>query len=262
MKQGGQRGFTIIEISLFVTISALLFAGLISGITYMVDRSRFSTSVNNLESLMRSQYEEVRSGINDRSTAATNICSSDPSAVAPGSSNCLLLGKIIRFTPGSSNISINYVIGDANVAIPSTATDSDAIYAVTPRFSAIAQETSQIQWQSNFIKAVRIEGSTVPFASISSIAILRSPVSSAIVVYAVSSGVTTAGTTLTSANSTANVSTGLLIKNTGRGQTGGAVCVNTGASSANIGTAIPSDPSLSYGIGSSELTKLKEQCSQ
>ena len=254
MSELKQGGFTIIETSLFISISALLFATLVFGIQYMVDRAKFSDSVTGLQTLMRAQYEEVRSGINSRNdTLAANVCGGTSQQVASGSSDCLLMGKLIRFSNSSSKVYIDYVIGDTSGA-SSSDTDVQAISNVNPRFSTIAEQSEDIQWQSTFVNGVLLDGDTT---NMSAIAILRSPISSAVVTYALPSA--TAGSPLNLGY--ANSSTALIVKNASTvGAPGGAVCVNSGSSSASISSFAPVDPNASF--SGDALNKLKEQCAK
>lgn len=257
MNQGREKGFTILEVTLFISISALLFVGLISGITVMVDRARFTSSMDGLRTLIRSQYEEVRSGINPRTGVAADVCGSGVTTVAPGSAGCLLIGKIIRFTPDSSTVYVNYVIATTPDSVSASATDSSAIYAASPKYTTIAQEAKEIQWKATFTKFVRQDGVSNTFRAI---AILRSPINNTVMIYGVNSTVA-AGTVFTSSNTVPNVSSAAIIRNAGRGVSGGAACVNSGGSSANVKTATPFDPDADFSVAE-QTNRLKKECSK
>ncbi len=262
MKKGGQKGFTIIEVSLFIAISALLFVSLLTGINVMVDRSRFSSSMKTLETLVRSQYEEVRSGINSRNSGvAANVCGTGTTTTSSGSSNCLLLGKIMTFDYNSSAVTISYITGTP-VSYSSDVDNDTAVTMASPKVTTIAQQTEQIQWGGTLSKSVVIysttSGSSVASTGKASIVILRSPISSDILVYASNTDLTSSGIgTIDRTNILA-----LVVRNAGGGPAGGAVCVNPGASSNVVKTVIPVSPSAGFAAGSSELTSLKEQCSK
>lgn len=263
MKKGRQRGFTIIEVSLFISISALLFVSLLTGINVMVDRSRFSTSIKTLETLIRSQYEEVRSGINSRnSSVAANICGTGTTTTSSGSSNCLLLGKMITFDYNSSAITISYVTG-TQVSYSADTSDDTAIALSNPKVTNIGQETSQIQWGGTLSKGVIIpsttNGSSVSNTGKASVAILRSPLSSDILVYATYLDLADQLSFVDLLVARSNI-LALVVKNAGAGPAGGAVCINPGASSNVVKTTIPVNPSAGFATGSSELISLKEQC--
>ncbi len=262
MKQGGQKGLTIIEVSLFIAISALLFAALLTGINVMVDRSRFSNSMRTLEQLVRSQYEEVRSGINSRNSAvAANVCGTGTATTSSGASNCLLLGKIITFDYNSAAVTISYIRGTV-VNYTSDVDNDTAVTLASPVVTTIAQQTDQIQWGGTLSKAVVINSTTssssVASTGKASVVIIRSPISSDILVYASNTDLTSSG--IGTVNRTNILA--LVVKNNGAGTPGGAVCINPGASSNVVKTVIPVTPSAGFATGSSELTSLKEQCSK
>jgi hypothetical protein len=200
--------------------------------------------------VVQSQYEEVRSGINTRGLQEADICSiGSAENKAPGLGSCLVTGKIIQFSPGSPNVTISYLVADS-VDSNKTSGDLEAIKKSKPRVTNIAQESQQIQWSSTFVGGVRLDGAD---SNITAIAIIRSPVSSSIVVYAL------AGVVPNDLLSTAtpDVSTALVVKNTGNGGApGGAVCVNIGSSSASVNTVVPLEPVIS----SINVGELEAQC--
>ena len=75
------KGFTIIEVSLFLAITGLLFLGVIIGVQSSVFRQRFNDSVQNFAEFLRGVYAE-----------AMNVQSADS-----GRSNQAIYGKLITF---------------------------------------------------------------------------------------------------------------------------------------------------------------------
>lgn len=257
MRVNGQKGFTILETILVVAVSTALFASLVFGIQYMISRAKFSDTMTDLRTAIRSQYEEVISGINSRNSAQNaNICGAGSATVAAGSSDCLVMGKVITFAPNSPDVKVNYITGTP-VNMPFDGDDIAAIQAANPRLSTVGQDNLRIQWASTFAKSVRLSnGSTGTIA----IAIVRSPVSSNVIVYSLSS-VPTLSNLLATSSATPNVSTAFLIKNSNSaGATGGAICVNSGSSSSSINSIAPVDPSATF--SGSSLIDLEKRCSQ
>ena len=78
------KGFTIIEVSLFLAITGLLFLGVIIGVQSSVFRQRFNDSVQNFAEFLRGVYAE-----------AMNVQSADS-----GRSNQAIYGKLITFGEG------------------------------------------------------------------------------------------------------------------------------------------------------------------
>lgn len=181
------KGFTIVEVMIFLAISGLLLTMAIIGSDGMARRARFTDSVNTLHSTFQKYYEQTASGVNTRGTVG---CSGTTSA---GTDSCLLLGRIISFRINSvstPSMRIRYVTGNANVA------DSGSVYSqiqnAAPKVSDSGLEEYDIAWNARIPVASRdsgpVSGSDPVKASssraiINTIAFLRSPNSSQIVPY-------------------------------------------------------------------------------
>lgn len=265
MRGKGQKGFTILETMLFLSISALLFATLVFGILYMVSRARFSDAMSDVRTVIQSQYEEVRSGINSRG-AQTNPCPNSLNGEeAAGVSSCLLLGKIIIFDQGGSSVRINYVVSSIKLSTDelSKMGDQEAISKSNPRMSTYARESNDLKWGASFVKGFDLVNGTDGGRSYQSIAILRSPISSNILVYALSGDYSNLENNLPAriSESAPGVPVALIIKNPNiSGAPGGAVCVNSGSSSANVNTAIPINPGAGFTKTSTERANLEAEC--
>ena len=82
-----QRGFTIIEVSLFVAVAGLLLAGVMTGITAAVNQQRFHDTINSTQNILQQQFSEVQFVSNNSSTG----CGAD----STGSTKCAIIGKLI-----------------------------------------------------------------------------------------------------------------------------------------------------------------------
>lgn len=138
LKKGRARGFTIMEVSLFLALSALLLMGVMFGITRSISHHRFNDTVNDLNEVLRRSYSEVINVQNSRkgqvekkefcsiasiglshslesSFKKTYLSSSDDQ---PGRSDCAIYGKLIVFganldaKDNTSRIFTYDVIGD------------------------------------------------------------------------------------------------------------------------------------------------------
>lgn len=107
-----RRGFTIIEVSLFLAITAILFVGITVGTNNSINQQRYSDSVNSFADFLRNVYSEV----------------SNPQSFGSGNSDQALYGKLISFGQttniygGSNNegeIYVYDVIGNADGKISS-----------------------------------------------------------------------------------------------------------------------------------------------
>ncbi len=128
MKQA--RGFTIIETSLFLSLSALLIVGLFVGTSAAIARQRYHDSVQDFSEFMRRVYSQVINVENPRLGAAPGGQSActvngmvtdngnfgnvdnwsfenyDPNAKIgfPGRTNCAIYGKLITFGEEDNSI--------------------------------------------------------------------------------------------------------------------------------------------------------------
>lgn len=76
-----RKGFTLVEIALFLAITGLLFVGIIVGTNNSIFQQRFTDSVQNYAEFLRSIYSEV----------------SNPQSVGNGRSETAIYGKLISF---------------------------------------------------------------------------------------------------------------------------------------------------------------------
>lgn len=132
-----QRGFTIIEVTLFIAISGLLAVLLMTGWTTRVNTERYRDSVVTLQSFLQQQYNLVYNVENERSSeriscdqnASVNTDSSV--AEARGQSDCILLGRLVTVkTDGSgTNLTTVPIIGyeDPDLDMPSGASLQDVL---------------------------------------------------------------------------------------------------------------------------------------
>ncbi len=180
-----QRGFTIIEVSLFLAITGLMIATLVFGMQRMISQVRFNDSINSLTAYMQSQYEEVRSGINPRDVGV-NICNTSSTESAPGSTNCLLIGKVLHFNQSSSVVETAYVVAKNVPALEELSGLSDQAALLKTTLVAETSETTQdIQWGATFERGTTY-GSAASFSptDVNTLAIMRSPISSQVMVFA------------------------------------------------------------------------------
>ncbi|MCL2174285.1 hypothetical protein FWH58_03295 [Candidatus Saccharibacteria bacterium] len=286
------RGFTIIEVSLFLAISGALVL-LTLGLWTMVARQRFQDTMTTLRSTIQSEYEEVRTSMNERLGGTYNVegCVDDgviTSGDRTGNSKCLVIGKLLEFTPGNRDIKISYVVSigganadysslsdeealrkmgtDGTLAVIGNSNDSSSSgYSVKTTDPAIIPRTVRIEWGGEFATSWTIPETDNPQTS-SSLAILHSPISSAIIVFsfAPTNPVTTAGKLQLSVAS-ARQPIAIMIRNTQRGFGGAAICIDDGPSSIAARTAIPADPYYDFGAVSPpyspSLSNLRELCS-
>ena len=76
-----RRGFTLVEVSLFLAISGLLLVGIIAGTQSSISAQRFKDSVQNYVEFLRTVYSEV----------------SNPQSPGDGRSDYAIYGKLVSF---------------------------------------------------------------------------------------------------------------------------------------------------------------------
>lgn len=217
-----QRGFTIIEVLLFLSISSLLMVIALVAITGSINSTRFTDATHSLEAFLTQQYSEVQAGVSYRSDAPLS-CASGLSPDAPGAAdNCIVLGRLIEFIPSSEFGQANTIgslesytvvgrrcpdtprpdengcAGGSGSSCPvSDASEPGRLAAYCPRAIRSAYHTThELQWGTHLLPAVtragleqpnpavRIGGSTERF---NRLAILHSPTSERVYTYTFSS---------------------------------------------------------------------------
>lgn len=89
-----QRGFTIIEVVLFLALSGGLVAVLLAGTSLAIQRQQYRDAVQSFAGFLRDEYAQVISVENLRQTDATCPIKGAVSA-ARGQSNCVIVGRYI-----------------------------------------------------------------------------------------------------------------------------------------------------------------------
>lgn len=120
--QQGEKGFTILEVILFLGITGLLLLMVFIGTGSLAARQRFSDSVDNFHSYLQSQYDEVVSGVNIRTLSNVPECSGADRQ--PGTLDCLLLGRVI--TLSSAGVDPAIVYSRYIISSPGALSEADA----------------------------------------------------------------------------------------------------------------------------------------
>lgn len=175
-----ESGFTIVETMLFLGVSALLFAGILVATGSTVSDARFTDTLKGTESFMQRQYDEVVNGVNPRTNADSCGAPSDP-----GTSNCLLLGRLIKFNANSSMVNVYDVVGSTSAVAGVNPTSLQALNALPAIATSLNQvEQFELPWDARFTSARRhMPGSPPTDFAIDTVAYLRSPISSQITTF-------------------------------------------------------------------------------
>lgn len=180
-----QQGYTVIEVTLFLAVSGMLFLVAIFATGNTIRNFRFTDSGNSLEAYVQKQYDNVLNGVNPRgnTVSCTNSVVTAGSQT-PGTSNCLFMGKLLLFELGEHRLTSYDIVGTEPANVNFNQTDEQLIASYQPKVvTNVGAEDYSIPWQA-FISGVRrmSTADASPIAT-NALAIIRSPVSSRIVSY-------------------------------------------------------------------------------
>ncbi|MCA9335106.1 type II secretion system protein [Candidatus Saccharibacteria bacterium] len=149
-----ERGFTIVELMLFLAVSGVLFAALMLGIGSNVNQQRYRNDVADFKSLLQNQYAEVLTPQNIRSSDTT--CDSSTSVPKPtdapgaddrGATECVILGRSIQIKNGTE-VTVANVVGreDENIlrSIRDRGQDTTVFSSYHPQISSIDKSRSDL----------------------------------------------------------------------------------------------------------------------
>lgn len=173
MKPTKTDGFTIIEVMLFLAITAFLIMGILIGTGTSINTQRYRDSVSSLQSFFQEQYSEVSNVENDRSdTLSCNGVSN------LGQSDCVILGKYIASDSGNSgSLVIKSVIGTIPPSqVVNNNNDVDVLKQYVIKISPVDSEVYDLEWGATLVNK-EIDGKQPMYISM---LILRSPSSGVI----------------------------------------------------------------------------------
>jgi len=159
MSFGIRKGFTIIEVMLFLAITAVMFVALIATTSGCIGRRRYDDTVSDFAEYLRRIYADVESTANPRATNTAErigcTLSSDPASTlyqsannanTAGRTNCGIYGKIMIFGENGDDTTVHTydVIGDiidnTHKLSSSTLSLSDALKEVHAEFLAYEED--------------------------------------------------------------------------------------------------------------------------
>lgn len=176
------QGYTIVEVSLFLAITGLLFVIALFGTGNTLLTTRFSDTGRTTHAYLQKQYDNLFNGINARpgqeecNASVVDTLANQP----PGASTCLSLGKAIFFKVGSTSLTTYDIVGtepaNPNYSLP----DTDLIKSFSPKIVRnVSVDTFQIPWQATIIGGKR----PVDNVPTDVFALIRSPRSTHVVSY-------------------------------------------------------------------------------
>lgn len=177
-----QAGFTIVEITLFMAITGLLFVIAVLGTGNTIRGVRFTDSGRSLEAFVQKQYDDIVNGLNDRSDQIS--CSSGTidtsTAQNVGTSNCIVMGRLLQFKQGNGVVTSYTVIGTEPASVNYSQSDDQLIAAFSPKVvTTTGVTTYTVPWGAPFTGFKRLNDSTAT----NGLMLIRSPSSTRIVSY-------------------------------------------------------------------------------
>jgi type II secretory pathway pseudopilin PulG len=185
------RGFTIIELMLFLGITGAIFAALMIGMNNNITQQHYKESVQNYSSLLQNQYSEVANTRIERSNnlrcevdlgGRVSVTPINGIGDLPGAPSndpaCVILGRAIQVDDQGKLIRLYPVIGLEPAVDNGSLSDIETLVAYNPSISdQFNTTTTEIEWHSSLLP---VEGEF----SQASYLILRSPASGLIRVFA------------------------------------------------------------------------------
>lgn len=165
-----ERGFTVIELMLFLAISGLLLVGLMVGVGNNITQQRYRDEVVSFKSLIQNQYSEV---LTPQNVSSQVICDG-AAADDRGTTDCVILGRAIQIDNDGSRLTISNVVGSEPAELDFSKSDLDALKEYNP--AVVQDDNRQVENLNDVIRNTKRGGTGGGPASVT-ILILRSPVS-------------------------------------------------------------------------------------
>lgn len=129
------RGFTIIEVTLFLAITGLMMLGVLVGVSGAISRQIYENEVASLIDFVQGQYNLVDNVRNNRSS--TVECGSGAITTGTGerlgTSSCSVVGRLITSSTDGSEFTSSPVYATGSISAPSTMTEMAYLQAMQLR---------------------------------------------------------------------------------------------------------------------------------
>lgn len=144
---GNNRGFTIIEVLLFLSITAGLFIIALTYTSGSINETRFKDVNEQFTSFMQQQVTDIKNASDNR--PSNDVVCPDSATSNPGASDtCTLLGKVFVFS-NSNTVSVAQVIGtNAGNSGADFFGDRASVQAMNPQ--VVADSSGQIIYSDSF----------------------------------------------------------------------------------------------------------------
>lgn len=198
MKGRVSQGFTIIEVTLFLSITGLMVAGLMVGTSASINRQRYNDAVTSLQSDIQLLYSDATSVANTRPKGNCSVVSengsyrvalseasaSDPAATSRGQSDCIILGKAL-IIDGSKKESYLYDVIGSQPSGTSASNELSSIISAHPTVYKASKQVFPLKWDTSMFAGVEAsDGSVAHFQKGIAIYVVRSPSSGSVYTFA------------------------------------------------------------------------------
>ena len=186
MGMNTQRGFTIIEVTLFLALTGLLAVLLLGGWTTMINTQLYKDSVKTVQAFVQEQYNlvyNVENGRGNDLACSGGTVTESGNGEARGQSDCVMMGRYLHLVNGE-RVDVYAIVGE-EPSDPSAVSDIASIRAHDPKrvptSLLLTRNELAIPWGATVVGTA---GSTEPRSL--AIAIIRTPSSGIVHTYTVS----------------------------------------------------------------------------
>lgn len=190
MVHANQKGFTIIEVILFLALSALFLTIAFMGVRGRTANVQFTDSMRSLQSFLVSEQNKLTNGVNPSTSPPTGC--GNVGDLTGESNACILVGRVVRFGKDAdpSVVNVRVLYGDKPSAHDiSTKSDLVLINESNPHDDGSGYSNG-ISWGTGFNLAQSVNLNPAGPDTFDSIGWLRSPGSTRVVPIAFKSSVT------------------------------------------------------------------------
>ena len=140
----GHKGFTIIEVMLFLAVSGALAAGVLGGSSVAINNQRYVDAANSFKAVVQEEFINTTRVINLREADTSSPCQVVPALEArpPGASDCVIIGRLVSINE-SGMMTRSNIIG-LEPTTPAPENDIEAIKAYQLTIDMLGQETTQM----------------------------------------------------------------------------------------------------------------------
>lgn len=142
----GHKGFTIIEVMLFLAVSGALAAGVLGGSSVAINNQRYVDAVNSFKALVQEEFINTTQVVNSRVGNPTCLADTGPSKPR-GASECVIVGRLMSID-ANGQITRSNITGEEpdSAALSGVTNDIAAIGLYRLTIDTSDQSVSEMSW--------------------------------------------------------------------------------------------------------------------